>query len=98
MNKIQPIIKLFKVSLTSIVILMTMTSSVKCLAQKENVFLNPNWAQDPPVLSTLVEFANTESEMRVAITRYLEDYATLDRRYPVQYSPVREKRFREFFK
>lgn len=90
--------KAFRFFLSLLAVLVLMASVEKSVAQNKDVLLNPNWAQDPPILSTLVEFANTESEMRTAITRYLQDLAALGRRYPVQYSPVREARFRTFFK
>ena len=88
--------KAFKISLSAIVLLIVMIHTEKSFAQKSEIFLDTDWAQDPPELSTLVQFANTESEMRTAITRYLQDFAALSRRYVVQYSPVRETRFREF--
>jgi hypothetical protein len=48
--------------------------------------------QDPPVIGSLVEFAQSESDLRVAVTRYVQDLAALGRRYPVQYSPQRRER------
>ncbi len=67
------------------------------LAQKSAISPNPTWADDPPALSTLVDFAQTESKLRVAIERYLQDQAAIERRYPVQYSPVRHERLRTFY-
>lgn len=67
-------------------------------AQDTELDLDPSWADTPPELSTLVDFAQQESEFRVVVTRYLEDKAVLERRYPVQYSPVRHDRLREFYK
>jgi uncharacterized protein (DUF885 family) len=98
MKTILSFFNVFKISLSVIALLITMIHTEKGFAQNSDIFINPIWAQDPPELSTLVQFANTESEMRVVITRYLQDYAALGRRYVVQYSPVRETRFREFFK
>jgi hypothetical protein len=54
------------------------------------------WADDPPALATLVSFARSESELRVAVERYLADKAALERRYEVQYSPTRSARLRAF--
>jgi hypothetical protein len=54
------------------------------------------WAGDPPALSSLVEFARDESNLRTAVVRYLQDTAALQRRYPVPYSPVRIERLRKF--
>ncbi|HEX9565520.1 MAG TPA: DUF885 family protein [Gemmatimonadaceae bacterium] len=54
------------------------------------------WADDPPALTSLVAFARTESDLRVAVDRYLADKAALERRYEVQYSPVRVARLRQF--
>jgi hypothetical protein len=55
------------------------------------------WAQDVPVLSSLVAFARAESDLRVAVSRYLEDRAAILRRYEVQYSPVRHQRLLRFY-
>jgi hypothetical protein len=52
------------------------------------------WASDPPSLGALVSFARSESDLRTAVTRYLEDIASLERRYPVVYSPARMVRLR----
>jgi Bacterial protein of unknown function (DUF885) len=54
------------------------------------------WAGDPPSLTALVTFARQESDLRVAVTRYVEDKAALERRYPVLYSPARIQRLRQF--
>lgn len=56
-----------------------------------------SWAADPPSLAPLVTFAREESDLRLAVTRFLEDRAAIDRRYEVEYSPVRQERFREFY-
>ncbi|UCF20002.1 MAG: DUF885 domain-containing protein [Gemmatimonadota bacterium] len=55
------------------------------------------WADDPPVLSALVEHARNESELRVALDRYDLDLAALQRRYPVDYSPARRARLDQFY-
>ena len=52
------------------------------------------WADDPPALPSLVEFARTESALRVAVVRYTEDVAAIGRRYPVPSSPARIARLR----
>lgn len=69
-----------------------------CLpAQTVDVALPDGWADDAPALSTLVTFARGESDLRIAIVRYLEDKAAIERRYEVQYSPVRTERLTEFY-
>ena len=55
------------------------------------------WGSDPPALSSLVAFAQTESDLRVAVLRYKEDEAAIGRRYPVLFSPTRAARFRQFY-
>ena len=50
-----------------------------------------------PELSTLVTFARGESDLRVAVVRYLEDKAAIERRYEVAYSPVRIERLSQFY-
>ena len=53
------------------------------------------WGDDPPALSSLVAFARTESDLRVAVDRYLLDKAAIERRYEVPYSPARHARLRD---
>jgi hypothetical protein len=65
-------------------------------SQEPGIFLEPGWAEDPPDLAPLVSFARGGSDMRVAVTRYLEDRGAILRRYPVEYSPVRQARLRDF--
>ena len=55
------------------------------------------WGDDPPALSALVAFARTESDLRIAVDRYLLDKAAIERRYDVPYSPVRHARLRTFY-
>ena len=55
------------------------------------------WAQDPPVLSSLVAFARAESDLRIGVSRYLEDRGAILRRYEVQYSPARLERLKRFY-
>jgi len=66
------------------------------LAQSPQLVLPPGWDEDPPALDSLVDFARHESELRVAVNRYLEDKAAIGRRYEVLYSPVRIERFTNF--
>jgi hypothetical protein len=61
-------------------------------AQDSGPAVPAGWADDPPELSSLVAFAHGESDLRVAVTRYMQDVAALDRRYPVPYSPARDAR------
>lgn len=53
-----------------------------------------NWTDDPPPAAPMIAFARAESDMRTAVTHYLQDVASLQRRYPVLYSPVRHARLR----
>lgn len=65
-------------------------------AQSANVVLPDGWGDDPPKLDSLVGFARGESDLRVAVVRYIEDKAAIERRYEVNYSPVRIERLLEF--
>ena len=58
--------------------------------------LETGWGGDPPAVSALVAFARTASDLRVVVDRYLLDKAAIERRYEVPYSPVRQRRLREF--
>jgi hypothetical protein len=65
-------------------------------AQEHSVSLPEGWADDVPAISSLVAYARGESNLRTAVTRYVEDCAAIQRRYPVQFSPVRIERLRKF--
>jgi hypothetical protein len=65
-------------------------------AQEHSVSLPEGWADDVPAISSLVAYARGESDLRTAVTRYVEDRAAIQRRYPVQFSPVRIERLRKF--
>ena len=67
------------------------------LAQDRNVALPDGWAADPPVLDSLITFARGESELRVAVIRYVADKAAIERRYQVRYSPRRLDRLRQHY-
>jgi hypothetical protein len=69
--------------------------SFRLSAQETRIVLPAGWADDPPALSALVEFANNESSLRTAVQRYTQDVAGLKRRFPVEYSPARIARLRK---
>ncbi len=52
--------------------------------------------EDPPGLDALVAFDREQSDLRVAVDRYVEDRAALLRRYDIPLSPVRAERLRDF--
>ena len=66
-------------------------------AQEAPPVLQPGWAEDPPDLGSLVGFARGQSDLRVAVTRFVEDQAAVRRRYEVQYSPVRRARLGDLY-
>lgn len=49
------------------------------------------------MLATLAEFARAQSDLRLAVERYGLDRAALQRRYEVEFSPVRQERLRRFY-
>ena len=55
------------------------------------------WGDDPPAISALVAFSRTESDLRVAVNRYLLDKSAIERRFEVPYSPARHQRLRTFY-
>lgn len=82
-----------------VLVLLGIASTFAAQAQTpESVVLDAGWEADAPALSSLVEFDRNTSEMRVALIRYLEDRAAIQRRYEVQYSPVRRERLRTFYR
>lgn len=66
----------------------------RLVAQETPLVPPAGWADDPPALGSLVAFAKGESDLRVVVTRYLQDVQALERRYPVRSSPVRLARLR----
>ncbi len=54
------------------------------------------WADDLPSPGSLITFARAESDLRTVVTRYMQDRAALDRRFPVSGSPARIARMRTF--
>jgi uncharacterized protein (DUF885 family) len=65
-------------------------------AQNAEINISKGWAEDPPILSSLIDFTKSESNLRVAVKRYVEDKASIKRRYEVLFSPARHKRLRDF--
>jgi uncharacterized protein (DUF885 family) len=80
-----------------IYLLLLLTPS-SLVAQNADIVLPDGWDGDPPALLSLVTFAQGESDLRVAIVRYLEDKAARERRYAVNYSPARLGRLTEFLR
>jgi len=76
--------------------LLLLLISGNAMAQHADVVLPEGWGDDPPILGSLVAFARGESDLRVAVSRYVKDKAAIERRYEVQFSPVRIRRLREF--
>ena len=74
----------------------TAVAPANLVAQSADLVPPDGWAGDPPTISSLVEFAEGESNLRTAVIRYVEDKAGIERRYPVLYSPARMDRLREF--
>jgi hypothetical protein len=54
------------------------------------------WADDVPAPGSLIVFARGESDLRAVITRFVQDRAALDRRFPIEGSPARIARLRIF--
>lgn len=82
-----------KVSLTALT-LFAMARALPAAAQLPSVAAPAGWADDPPALSSLVSFAHGESDLRTVITRYTQDRAAIDRRYPIAGSSARIARLR----
>lgn len=77
--------------------LLLLLSPCSLLAQNSDIILPEGWGDDPPELTSLVTFARGESDLRVAVVRYVEDKAAIERRYEVQFSPTRIGRLTEFY-
>ena len=77
--------------------LLLLLTPCSLLAQNSDIILPEGWDDDPPKLASLVTFARGESDLRVAVVRYLEDKAAIGRRYEVRFSPTRIARLTEFY-
>ena len=77
--------------------LLLLLSPWRLLAQSSDIILPEGWGDDPPELTSLVTFARSESDLRVAVVRYLEDKSAIERRYEVRFSPTRIGRLTEFY-
>jgi uncharacterized protein (DUF885 family) len=84
---------------TSIVLIVTFACVLAARTDAQTPALAPGrgWGDDPPGLASLVAFARSESDLRVAVDRYLLDKAAIERRYEVPYSPARDDRLRTFY-
>ena len=78
----------------SLLALVMVAGVVPARAQAPGVAAPAGWADDPPALSSLVTFARGESDLRTVVTRYVQDRAAIDRRYPVAGSGARIARLR----
>lgn len=90
MPKLQPSLALVILPLAFVSV-----TPAAALAQ-DSPSLPAGWADAVPAVPSLVAFARSESDLATAITRYVEDRAAIERRYPVRYSPVRTERLRQF--
>ena len=97
MNKIISYQKLVvdRLGIISIIITLLIIPS-DLLAQNSEINIPKGWEKDPPEIASLVDFTRSESNLRVAIIRYIEDKKSINRRYEVLLSPVRHKRLRDF--
>ena len=77
-------------------LLLLLLTPAAALAENPNLILPPGWADDPPALDSLVYFSRGESDLRNAVSRYVLDREAIERRYPVEYSPVRIERLSMF--
>ncbi len=73
-------------------------SPITLSGQESDVVLPEGWSEDPPALDSLVSFDRGASDLRSAVRRYLADERAIERRYPVEYSPKRIARLREFYR
>ncbi len=74
--------------------LLVLTAAGSVRGQAVNV-APEGWEVDSPVLSSLVDFNQGQSDLRVAVERFDQDRRALLRRYDVLYSPVLRQRLRE---
>ena len=81
----------------AVTIVVAIGASVWLGAQGKPAPLPPGLSDDPPAIGSLVAFARGESDMRIAVDRYVLDKAAIERRYEVPYSPVRHARLRTFY-
>jgi uncharacterized protein (DUF885 family) len=85
-------------STLAVALTVMLTHGTAAQGSGQSVVVGTNaWADDPPDLQTIVELTQRESELRLVVERYGLDQAAIERRYPVNYSPVRHARLRAFY-
>jgi len=67
-------------------------------AQNTTLQTGVDGAQYVPPLAPLLAPRGTESELRDIVTRFTTDEGALNRRWTVDYSPVRRQRFKEYYR
>jgi uncharacterized protein (DUF885 family) len=67
-------------------------------AQNTTLQTGVDAAQYVPPLAPLLAPRGTESELRDIVTRFTTDEGALNRRWTVDYSPVRRQRFKEYYR
>ena len=68
------------------------------LAQNATLQTGVDASQYVPALVPLLAPRGTESELRDIVTRFTNDENALNRRWTVDYAPVRRQRFREYYR
>lgn len=82
---------------TAHLVLTTLTLAALLLLARPTAAQDGGGLQDPPELDALVAFDRGQSDLRVAVDRYVEDRGALMRRYDIPLSPVRRQRLRDFY-
>ncbi len=67
-------------------------------AQNTTLQTGVDGAQYVPPLAPLLAPRGTESELRDVVTRFTTDESALNRRWTVDYAPVRRQRFKEYYR
>jgi uncharacterized protein (DUF885 family) len=67
-------------------------------AQSTTLQTGVDGAQYVPPLAPLLAPRGTESELRDIVTRFTADESALNRRWTVDYAPVRRQRFKEYYR
>lgn len=66
-------------------------------AAAQSPTIERGWERPVPELTSLVQFARGQSDLRVTVDRFRADRAALGRRYDVDYSPVVGERLERFY-
>src|SRR5687768_4381433 len=87
-----------QVALSLVLVAAPLAPLAPLAAQNTTLQTGVDASQYVPALAPLLAPRGTESELRDIVTRFVTDENALNRRWTVDYAPVRRQRFREYYR